>query len=99
MYVYSLAGIVQNMTGVILPSDDQPYVEFGFRSKRDTGQFYNGVFYIGLAGDPAKAVSMIRTVIIGLVKKVPITVTWTNEVPWNHITDPGGVICDAKAAE
>lgn len=95
MYTYSVSGTVQNLTGVILPSDQEYYVEFGLLAKSDVGHVYNGVFYIRLVGD--EAITMTRVVIKSLVNKEPITVTWTTDAPWDPIHDPSSVICDARA--
>jgi hypothetical protein len=93
-YSYDLAGTVVNLTGVILPSDQKEYLEFGLLSHVDNRK-YNGVFYIRL--EDATAGKMAAIIVRSFVDKTLITVTFSTNVPWDMTKDPSYVISGARA--
>jgi hypothetical protein len=93
-YSYDLAGTVVNLTGVILPSDQKEYLEFGFSSQVEN-QTHNGVFYIRL--EDATAGKMAAAIVRSFVNKTLVTVTFNTSVPWDKTKDASYVISGARA--
>ena len=91
---YKLAGTVVNVTApVILPSDQQRYMVFGFQSPGGNC-IINAVFYVRLA-DP-RGPEIASNVVTALAVQKPLNVTFTIKKGWTEEWDPSAVIDDAK---
>ncbi|WP_373505156.1 hypothetical protein [Aestuariivirga sp.] len=87
---YKLEGLVVNVTApIILPSDMQRYLVFGFQSPTEN-RIINAVFYVRL-GD-ANGPDMALNVVKALATEKPLRVTFTAPKGWSTDRDPSYVI-------
>ena len=91
---YKLDGPVVNVTApVVLPSDKQKYLVFGFQSETSK-RTINAVFYVRL-GD-AKGPQLAANVVRALAMEKMLRVTFTAPKGWSTDWDPSFVIDDAE---